>query len=133
MTRVVRMTAANAHDLYVAVELLCAEEDILLGDSGYRGIERRLSHSERGLVCCIAAAPSQLRTWKARPRINKALIESEHTKASTRTAVEHPFLIIKCRFGLRKTRYRGIAKNHIKLCTLFALANLVRLDQLLRR
>lgn len=133
MTRVVRTTAANVHDLNVAEELLCGEEDVLLGDSGYRGIERRLSRTQADLTCCIAAGPSQLSTWKARPRINKALIEFEHMKASIRAAVEHPFQIIKCRFGFRKTRYRGIAKNHNKLCTLFALANLVRLDQLLRR
>jgi hypothetical protein len=33
--------------------------------------------------------------------------------------------IVKNRFGFRKTRYRGIAKNHSHLHTLFMLANLV--------
>jgi len=133
MTRVVRTTPANVHDLTVAEELLCGEEELVFADSGYRGIERRLSRTDEDLICCIAAGPSKLKAWKAHPRINKALIDFEQAKASIRAAVEHPFQIIKCRFGFRKARYRGMSKNHNKLCTLFALANLVRLDQLLRR
>lgn len=39
---------------------------------------------------------------------------------------EHPFQVIKQRFGYRKVRYRGLAKNTAQLYTLFALANLVR-------
>ena len=133
MTRVVRATAANVHDLTVAQELLCGKEELVFGDSGYRGIEKRLKHIDENVTFCIAAGPGKLKAWKARPRTNKALIDFEHAKASIRAAVEHPFQIIKCRFHFRKTRYRGMAKNHNKLCTLFALANIVRLDQLLRR
>jgi transposase, IS5 family len=39
--------------------------------------------------------------------------------------VEHPFQVIKQRFGHRKVRYRGLAKNQAQLYTLFGLANLV--------
>lgn len=45
-------------------------------------------------------------------------------KASIRAKVEHPFHIIKNRFGMRKLRYRGLDKNTAQLYTLFALANL---------
>ncbi len=38
--------------------------------------------------------------------------------------VEHPFRILKRIFGFDKARYRGIAKNHSRLCVNFALANL---------
>jgi IS5 family transposase len=48
----------------------------------------------------------------------------EYLKARIRAKVEHPFHIIKNLFGLKKTRYRGLAKNHAQLKTLFALANL---------
>jgi len=37
---------------------------------------------------------------------------------------EHPFRLIKRRFGPVKTRYRGLARNHAPLLTLFALGNL---------
>ncbi|MSQ66240.1 MAG: IS5/IS1182 family transposase, partial [Limnohabitans sp.] len=41
-----------------------------------------------------------------------------------RAKVEHAFRVIKCQFGYRKTRYRGLAKNTAQLITLFALSNL---------
>jgi len=53
-------------------------------------------------------------------------------KASIRAKVEHPFRIIKCQFGFTKARYRGLMKNDSKLATLFALANIVRVGQMLR-
>ncbi|MBU2783986.1 transposase, partial [Acidithiobacillus caldus] len=37
---------------------------------------------------------------------------------------EHAFRVLKCQFGYRKTRYRGLAKNGAQLTTLFALVNL---------
>jgi IS5 family transposase len=48
----------------------------------------------------------------------------EKIKASIRAKVEHPFRVIKCQFGYRKTRYRGLVKNTAQLTTLFALSNL---------
>jgi IS5 family transposase len=54
-----------------------------------------------------------------------ALIDKlEKIKASIRAKVEHPFRVIKCQFGYRKTRYRGLVKNTAQLTTLFALSNL---------
>jgi hypothetical protein len=35
-----------------------------------------------------------------------------------RAKVEHPFRILKRIFGFEKVRYRGIEKNHHRLCTL---------------
>ncbi len=44
--------------------------------------------------------------------------------ASLRAKVEHPFRVMKCQFGYRKTRYRGLAKNEAQLFSLFGLGNL---------
>jgi IS5 family transposase len=41
-----------------------------------------------------------------------------------RAKVEHVFRIVQRVFGFDKVRYRGIAKNHNRLCANFALANL---------
>ena len=49
----------------------------------------------------------------------------ERLKAQARAKVEHPFRIIKNIFGLRKVRYRGLAKNTAQLMTLFAMCNLL--------
>jgi len=43
---------------------------------------------------------------------------------SVRAKVEHVFRVIKCQFGYRKVRYRGLAKNEAQLLTLTALANI---------
>ncbi len=46
------------------------------------------------------------------------------SKSSVRAKVEHPFRILKRIFGFDKVRYRGLAKNHHRLCACFALVNL---------
>jgi len=45
-------------------------------------------------------------------------------KARVRAKVEHPFRILKRIFGFEKVRYRGLKKNHQRLCACFALVNL---------
>jgi hypothetical protein len=41
-----------------------------------------------------------------------------------RAKVEHVFRVLKCQFGYRKVRYRGIAKNGAQGFALLALSNL---------
>jgi IS5 family transposase len=50
--------------------------------------------------------------------------KKNRSKSSVRAKVEHPFRILKRVFGFDKVRYRGIAKNHHRLCANFALVNL---------
>ena len=47
------------------------------------------------------------------------------TKSRVRAKVEHPFGIIKRKFGFTKVRYRGLAKNAHQLLVACALSNLV--------
>ena len=42
-----------------------------------------------------------------------------------RAKVEHPFLYVKRRFGYRKVRYRGLAKNIERIALLLGFANLL--------
>lgn len=58
-------------------------------------------------------------------KINKA----EQIKASIRAKAEHPFQVIRQRFGYAKVRHRGLAKNTARLMMLFALSNLSGRDQ----
>lgn len=46
----------------------------------------------------------------------------EHSKASVRAKVEHPFHVVKNLFLHRKTRYRSLAMNTAQIYTLFAFA-----------
>ncbi|MFT2834234.1 hypothetical protein ACMWOA_24130, partial [Escherichia coli] len=44
-----------------------------------------------------------------------------------------PFRIIKRQFGFVKARYKGLLKNDNQLAMLFTLANLFRVDQMIRQ
>lgn len=48
----------------------------------------------------------------------------EKMKASIRAQVEHPFRVLKRRFGFTKVRYRGLRENTGQIITLFTLGNL---------
>jgi len=125
-------TAANEHDLNQAGELLHGEEQFIFADAGYRGAEKREELKSITGNWYIAERPGKIRALKKHPRKNKTPIRTEYLKASVRAKVEHPFRIIKCQFGFVKARYRGLMKNDSKLAILFALANIVRVSQLLR-
>ncbi|WP_261914482.1 transposase [Salmonella enterica] len=63
----------------------------------------------------------------------KTAINIEYMKASIRARGEHPFRIIKRQFGFVKARYKGLLKNDNQLAMLFTLANLFRVDQMIRQ
>jgi len=52
--------------------------------------------------------------------------------SSVRRRVEHVFRVIKCQFGYRKARYRGLVKNAAQVFTLVGLANLYRVRRALK-
>tara|TARA_B100000446_G_C10548626_1_gene339384 strand:+ start:808 stop:1155 length:348 start_codon:yes stop_codon:yes gene_type:complete len=112
--------------------VLHGEEAFIFADAGYRGAEKRAELKDVRADWHIAEQPGKLKALKKQPRINKVRIRTEYLKASMRAKVEHPFHIIKCQFGFVKARYRGLMKNDGKLAMLFALANAVRVDQMLR-
>jgi transposase, IS5 family len=117
----VTATAANVHDLDEAADLVRDDDEVVYTDAGYQGAERRPEitgdeHLAR-IEWRVAARKGQLKTMTEHDRA----IESR--KASVRSKVEHPFLVVKRDFGFTKTRYRGIAKNLNHLHVLFASAN----------
>lgn len=72
----------------------------------------------------IAMVPGKRRVLD-KTRTSHALQDQlEKTKASIRAKVEQPFRVIKCQFGRRKPRYRGVIKNTSQLRVMFALRNL---------
>jgi IS5 family transposase len=65
------------------------------------------------------------RSWLDKTRkLGEMLDKIEKLKAGVRAKVEHPFRVIKQRFGITKTRYRGLPKNADKLNMIFALSKL---------
>jgi IS5 family transposase len=119
-------TAANVHDVTQADALLHGEEADAFGDAGYRGIDKRpeVQEREQAPQWHIAMQPGKRRVLSD-SALGQMIEKVEKIKASIRAKVEHPFHVIKNLFGHKKTRYRGLAKNHAQLFSLFGLANLV--------
>lgn len=117
-------TAANVHDITQAAELLHGEETTVWADAGYRGIEKRAEAQDLPVNWKVAMMPGKRKQLDTSNPIGALIDTVEHTKASIRAKVEHPFRVIKCQFGFTKVRYRGLMKNTANLVTLFALSNL---------
>ena len=114
-------TAANEADIEQVADLLHGKEQQVWADSGYRGAHKRINRDD--LQWNIAARPcdiAKMPEGRAKTRLQK----QEHSKASVRAKVEHPFRVIKRQFGLMKVRFKGLAKNTAHVITLFALSNL---------
>lgn len=126
LVHTVTTSAANAHDVTQAHALLHGQEEVVFADSGYRGVEKRqeIQDKHAGVDWQIAMMPGKRKALD-KTRISNALTDQlEKLKAGIRAKVEHPFRVIKCQFGHRKTRYRGLAKNTSQLLVMFALSNL---------
>ncbi|WP_368195904.1 IS5 family transposase [Aeromonas sp. R2-2] len=132
LTHSLETTAANEHDLNQVGNLLHSEEAFVFADAGYQGAENREELADVKAQWAIAMRPGRLKELKKHPRKNKAVIAFERLKSSIRAKVEHPFRIIKRQFGFVKARFKGLRKNDNQLAMLFTLANLFRVDQMIR-
>jgi IS5 family transposase len=124
ITHTVTSTAANQHDITEAHNLIRDTDEVIHGDSGYLGIEKRPE------IAALERPDMKFEINMRRGKVrhlpeNDPIRIKERAKSSIRAKVERPFLFVKNQFGYRKTRYRGLAKNHARLLILFASANLI--------
>ena len=119
IVQAVDYTAAKVPDHQVLDALLDGDEGVLLADRGYDYPQVHERLQAQGTQDGVARRrfPGQSQGLQALQRFNR-------TVASLRARGEHAFRVVKCQFGYRKTRYRGLTKNGAQLTTLFALANL---------
>jgi IS5 family transposase len=113
-------TTAKVADARVLEQLLHGQERSVHGDRAYTSNSRHplASDPHRGVLWCMPfKRPRGGELDPEQAKINRLL-------ARLRARVEHPFRVLKCQFGYRKVRYRGIRKNAAALTTKFALANL---------
>jgi IS5 family transposase len=111
-------SAASVADAHMLPDLLHGGEKKVWGDAAYQG---------QGEVIREAAPEAQdmtSRRTKFKNYVDEEAKRKNTTKAKVRARVEHPFRILKRIFGFDKVRYRGLRKNHNRLCACFALVNL---------
>jgi IS5 family transposase len=114
----VAATSANVHDSRMLPHLLHGNETRVWGDSAYTGQTEAIRE---------AAPYAQDFTNKKGHRHHPLTAEQRaknRTKSKVRAKGEHPLLVLKCIFGFRKVRYRGIAKNANRLIVACGLVNL---------
>ena len=112
-------TAANVSDVTLAQALLHGDETGAFGDAGYQGVEKRAENQEVPVTWHVALRPGKRKAVNGMA-LGDLLERIEHAKASIRAKVEHPFHVVKNLFLYRKTRYQGLAKNTVQLCSPFS-------------
>lgn len=115
----VAVTSANTHDSQLLPDLLHGEETRVWGDAAYSGQRQALREQAPKAQDFTQAKGHRGQPLSSRER------ERNRTKSRVRAKVEHPFQVMKCRFGYTKARYKGLAKNANQVFTLCALVNLV--------
>src|SRR5712671_5688323 len=111
-------TAANVADSTVLPDLLHGEETRVWGDQAYRG------QTEVIKECAPRAQDHTHRRYRYKNGIDEQERAKNRTKSSVRSKVEHPFQVMKVKFGFVKVRYRGLKKNAHQLFVICGLVNL---------
>ncbi len=130
LVHTVEVTTAKVSDYSMAEALLHGAEVTAHGDRGYADKSREPDRP-RGEddVEPRWFVPFKRRkgcdTTPEQKRLNRLL-------AGLRSAVEHPFRVLKRQFGYRMVRYRGLFKNAQALFSHFALINLYLARKLLK-
>jgi IS5 family transposase len=96
------------HDAKVMANMIREDDTAVYGDKGYASDAKKRAAEDAGVLWAVKE--------KAKP--GRALTQRQRAK------VEHVFRVLKCQFGYRKVRYRGLLKNAAQVFALLALANL---------
>jgi IS5 family transposase len=114
----VATTAASVADCHMLPALLHGEERKVWGDGGYQGQTQAIQQA------APKAQDMTCKRTKFKKYVDELQKKKNRSKSKVRAKVEHAFRILKRIFSFDKVRYRGIAKNHHRLCACFALVNL---------
>jgi len=112
------VTTGKVHDAKVMGRLIREDDRAVYGDKGYASDAKKRAAEGAGVLWAVKekAKPGRELTKRQRARNRRF--------GKVRAKVEHVFRVVKCQFGYRKVRYRGIEKNGAQLFALFALANI---------
>src|SRR4029078_8780832 len=118
LVHTVGVTTGSVHDAKVMDNLIREDDRAVYGDKAYANDRKQQHAEEAGVLWAVKA--------KAKPGRPLSISQRRrnHRFGKIRAKVEHVFRVMKCQFGYRKVRYRGIAKNGAQVFVLLALANL---------
>ncbi len=70
----VETTSANVHDITRAAQLLHGEEEVVYGDAGYQGIEKRAEIADKSITFRVAMRPGTNGECYPKPRMDTCWI-----------------------------------------------------------
>lgn len=111
-------TAAHVADITQLPHLLHGEERVLHGDQAYWSEFHRACADAHGVRYHVNRRGTHQRPLTAAQR------RTNRRRSQARARGEHAFHVVKRLWGFTKVRYRGLAKNTVRLFAAFALANL---------
>lgn len=111
-------TPGNTADCTMLGRLLHGRERRVWGDKAYFGMG--------SVIAQVAPRAKDFTQLRASVKHPLSAMEQgfNHMRSRVRARVEHCFGVIKCVFGWRKVRYRGLTKNGNRLMITAALCNL---------
>ncbi|MCP5080252.1 MAG: IS5 family transposase [Alphaproteobacteria bacterium] len=120
------VTTGKVHDARVMDNLIREDDRAVFGDKGYVNENKKRAARAAGVYWAVKDKA------KAGRRLSASQKKRNRRHGSVRAKVEHVFRVLKCQFGYRKVRYRGIAKNGAQVFALLALAKLYLARQQLK-
>ena len=112
------VSTGKVHDAKVIDHLIREDDRAVFGDKGY--VNEKLKRAARSAGVYWAVKEKK----KPGRKLSSSQKKRNKKHGSVRAKVEHVFRVMKCQFGYRKVRYRGIRKNGAQVFALLALANL---------
>ena len=112
------VTTGKVHDAKVMANLIREDDTAIYGDKGYASEGKKRAAEDADVLWAVKEKAKPGRPLTKRQRVRNRRF------GKVRAKVEHVFRVVKCQFGYRKVRYRGIAKNGAQVFALLALANL---------
>ena len=112
------VTAGSVHDAKVMDNLIREDDRAVYGDKAYACGWKKRQAKVAGVLWAV----------KEKAQAGQPLTRSQRAfnkkHGPVRAKVEHVFRVLKCQFGYRKVRYRGIKKNGAQVFSLLALVNI---------
>jgi transposase, IS5 family len=112
------VTTGSVHDAKVMDNLVREDDRAVFGDKGYVNEHKKRAARAAGVLWAVKDQRKPGRQLSASQK------KRNKKHGAIRAKVEHVFRVLKCQFGYRRARYRGIAKNGAQVFSLLALANL---------
>jgi IS5 family transposase len=118
------VTSANIADIDEMPNVLRETDEVVFADAGYTSNSYKRGARELGITWKVNDKRLPSHTKNKKINLSNKQKKSNKKNSSVRARVEHCFRVIKCQFGYRKARYKGLEKNRVQVMTLLGLANL---------